>query len=108
MDTYALHAGVQGVITRFLLVRLGWSLDSNAIPDRTMRRENQDSLKQTLAFGVGVHVWKLFFDAAFETLLPTGARVVATPIPNATAPENETGRYDAQVYSAELSAQIRF
>ena len=108
LDTYALHAGVQGVITRFLLVRLGWSLDSSAIPDRTMRRENQDSLKQTLAAGVGVHVWKLFFDAAFEALLPTGARVVATPIPSATAPENETGRYDAHVYSAELSAQIRF
>lgn len=108
MDTYAIHAGVQGVITRFLLLRLGWSIDSNAIPDRTTRRENQDSLKQTLAAGVGVHVWKLFFDAAFEALLPTGARVVATPVPTATAPENETGRYDARVYSAELSAQIRF
>ncbi|MGZ3444030.1 MAG: OmpP1/FadL family transporter, partial [Polyangia bacterium] len=47
MDTYAIHAGVQGVITRFLLVRVGGSLDSNAIPDRTMRRENQDSLKGT-------------------------------------------------------------
>ena len=42
MDTYAIHAGVQGVITRFLVLRVGGTFDSNAIPDRTLRRENQD------------------------------------------------------------------
>lgn len=108
MDTYALHAGVQGAITRWLVARLGWSLDSNAIPDRTMRRENQDALKNTVAVGLGVHVWRLFFDGAFEMIVPTSGRVVATPEPSAAAPENETGLYKASVYSAELSAQIRF
>jgi long-chain fatty acid transport protein len=108
LDTYAIHAGVQGVITRFLLVRAGWSIDSNAIPDRTMRRENQDSVKHTLAAGLGLHFWKIFIDGAFEILLPLGSRVVSMPLPSAAAPENETGTYEANVYSIELSAQIRF
>ena len=70
MDTYAIHAGVQGVITRFLVARVGGSFDSNAIPDRTVRRENQDNLKGTVAAGLGVHFWKIFIDGAFEVLVP--------------------------------------
>jgi long-chain fatty acid transport protein len=107
-DTYAIHAGVQGVITRYLVLRGGYSFDSNAIPDRTVRRENQDSVKHTLAAGLGVHFWKIYVDAAFEILLPAGTRVISTPLPTAAAAENETGSYEAHVYSAELSAQIRF
>ena len=108
MDSYAVHAGVQGVITRFLLLRLGLAIDSNAIPDRTVRRENQDGFKATVAGGVGLHFWKIFIDAAFEAFLPLGDRTIATPLPNKAAAENETGKYSASVYSAELSAQIRF
>src|SRR5439155_20570760 len=78
LDSYALHVGVQGVVTRFLLLRLGWALDSSAIPDRTMRRENQDALKSTLALGFGLHFWKIFIDGAFEAFLPLGDRVIAT------------------------------
>ncbi len=108
MDTYAIHAGVQGVITRFLLLRVGGALDSNAIPDRTVRRENQDGVKGTVSAGVGVHFWKIFVDAAFELIVPTSGRVVATPLPSMAGAENETGLYQSLVYSAELSAQIRF
>ncbi|MCU1280423.1 MAG: rane protein involved in aromatic hydrocarbon degradation [bacterium] len=108
MDTYAIHAGLQGVITRYLVARVGGSLDSNAIPDRTVRRENQDVLKGTVAAGLGVHFWKIFVDGAFELIVPTDGRVVATALPSAAGPENETGKYRAVIYSAELSAQIRF
>ena len=108
MDTYAIHAGVQGVITRFLLVRLGGSLDSNAIPDRTMRRENQDVLKGTVSAGFGVHIWKIFIDGAFELIVPTSGRLISAALPSAAAPENESGLYQSLIYSAELSAQIRF
>lgn len=108
-DTYAIHVGVQGAVTRFMLLRLGWSWDSNAIPDLTLRRENIDSDKSTLAFGLGFHFWKIFLDAAFETLLPIGSRTVTTPFASTMyGAENEPGRYDAHVYSAELSAQVRF
>jgi long-subunit fatty acid transport protein len=107
-DTYTVHAGAQITATRFLLFRVGASVDSDALPDRTVRRENRDELKATVACGFGVHVWKLFFDGAFEAVLPFSDRVVAAPEPNAAMPENETGRYSAKVYSAELSAQIRF
>jgi long-chain fatty acid transport protein len=108
MDTYTLHAGIQGVITRYLVARLGAAIDSNAIPDRTVRRENQDVFKGTVAAGLGVHVWKIFFDTAFELLVPGPARVVSTPLPSEAAAENETGTYASLVYSLELSAQIRF
>jgi long-chain fatty acid transport protein len=103
-DTYAVHLGFQGIITRYLLARLGLSVDSNAISDRDVRRENQDGLKSTLAVGLGVHFWKLFIDAAFETLLPLPGRTVA----NDPSGENESGLYVAHVYSAEVAAQIRF
>jgi long-chain fatty acid transport protein len=108
MDTYAIHAGVQGVITRFLVLRVGGALDSNAIPDRTVRRENQDSFKGTIDAGFGLHFWKIFIDGAFDLLVPTDGRVISTPVPSMSAAENETGLYRAVVYSAELSAQIRF
>jgi long-chain fatty acid transport protein len=108
MDSYTVHAGIQGVITRYLVARLGGSVDTNAIPDRTVRRENQDDLKGTVDVGLGVHVWKIFIDAAYELLIPTPGRVVSTPLPNAGAAENETGLYKAVIMSAELSAQIRF
>ena len=107
-DTYTIHAGVQGVITRFLVARVGGSIDSNAIPDRTVRRENQDALKGTVAAGLGVRVWKIFIDGAFELVVPTSGRVIATPEPSLAAPEDETGLYSSLIYSAELSAQIRF
>ena len=58
------------MITRFLVLRLGGAIDSNAIPDRTVRRENQDALKATVAVGFGVHFWKIFVDGAFELLIP--------------------------------------
>lgn len=108
MDSYAVHAGVQGVITRYLVARVGGSVDTNAIPDRTVRRENQDDLKGTVDAGLGLHLWKIFLDAAVELLVPTAGRVVATPLPSMAAPENETGLYQGYIVSAELSAQIRF
>src|SRR5262249_371747 len=108
MDTYTLHAGVQGVITRFLVLRLGGSFDSNAIPDRTLRRENQDNYKGTVNGGFGLHFSEIFVDGAMEVLVPGPPRVISTPVMSAAGVENETGSYSAIVYTAELSAQIRF
>jgi len=102
-DTWALHLGLQSAVTRWLIGRVGFALDGNAIPDSTMRRENQDALKATLAVGGGLHFWKLFLDGAFEAFLPIGDRVIAKQ-----GPDNEAGRYKANVYMLEMSAQIRF
>ena len=60
----AVHAGVQGVINQYALVRLGYTWDGNAIPDSTVRRENQDGVKNFLSAGLGIHVWRLYLDAA--------------------------------------------
>jgi long-chain fatty acid transport protein len=103
MDTLAFHAGIQVIAHQRVALRCGYTYDANAIPDETMRRENQDGPKNLLAIGAGVHVWKLFIDAAFEALIPTPARNVATQ--GAT---NEAGRYAAHLYTAALSAQARF
>jgi long-chain fatty acid transport protein len=103
-DTFAAHLGVQAAITRFLVARVGYTFDGNAISDRDMRRENEDANKHTFGFGLGLHFWKLFIDAAFEALLPTSPRVIA----NQVGTENEAGSYDSRVYSLELGVQFRF
>jgi long-chain fatty acid transport protein len=102
-DTFAFHLGAQAAFTRFLVGRLGYTYDSNAIPNSTMRRENQDGNKHTLGFGLGLHFWKLFIDLAFEALLPTPARVISQ-----VGIENEGGSYASHVYSLELGLQFRF
>ena len=110
-DTYALHLGLQAVFTRFLVGRVGYTFDSNAIPDRDMRRENEDANKHTLGFGLGLHFWKLFIDLAFEALLPTGPRTIGNQVtapPPTNGAENEAGSYDSRVYSLELGLQFRF
>jgi long-chain fatty acid transport protein len=110
-DTFAFHLGVQAAFTRFLVGRVGYTWDGNAVPDRTMRRENEDNDKHTLGFGLGLHFWKLFIDVAFEALLPTGARVISQQygVPaGGASPENESGSYDSRVYSLELGLQFRF
>jgi len=104
-DSYALHLGLQTIVSKNVLLRAGYALDSNAIPDSTVRRENQDALKGTVAAGLGLHFWKLFIDAAFEALVPVSgtARTIAVQ-----GPDNEAGKYSAQVYSVEIAAQIHF
>jgi long-chain fatty acid transport protein len=112
-DTYALHLGLQAFFTRFLVGRVGYTFDGNAIDARDMRRENEDANKHTLGFGLGLHFWKLFIDLAFEALLPTTPRTINNevfsplPTPN-NGPENEPGKYDSRVYSLELGLQFRF
>ena len=108
MDSYTIHAGIQGVITRFLVLRVGGAFDSNAIPDRAVRRENQDNLKGTVAGGFGLHFWKIFVDGAFEVLVPGPARVVPPAQTGVAAGDYEAGAYAAVVYTAEVAAQIRF
>jgi long-subunit fatty acid transport protein len=103
-DSFAFHLGLQAAITRWLVGRVGYTFDGNAIPSRDIRRENEDADKHTLGFGAGLHFWKLFIDLAFEALLPTGARVVSQQV----GLENEAGTYDSRVYSVELGLQFRF
>jgi long-chain fatty acid transport protein len=103
-DSWGVHLGLQAVATSWMLVRVGWAWDSNAVPDRTMRRENTDGDKSTVALGLGFRIWKVFIDAAFESFIPIGERTVSKPYVG----ENETGKYSALVFSGELSAQIRF
>jgi long-chain fatty acid transport protein len=104
-DSWALHIGLQTILSKNVLIRAGYALDTNAIPDATVRRENQDSLKGTVAAGLGLHFWKLFIDAAFEALVPVSG---TSRIVSMQGPDNEAGKYSAEVYSVEIAAQIHF
>jgi long-chain fatty acid transport protein len=103
-DTFALHAGLQTIITKNVLVRAGYSFDTNAIDDCCIRRESQDALKQTLAAGLGLHFWRLFIDASFEALVPLNSGRVIRQM----GITNEAGLYHSNVFNAALSAMIRF
>jgi long-chain fatty acid transport protein len=101
-DSFAVRLGVQAVAHRMVALRAGYTFDSNAIPDETSRRENQDGPKHLIAVGLGVHVWRLFLDAGFEALLPLGARTIRQ------GSLSEGGSYRAGLYTAALSATIHF
>lgn len=107
VDAWAFHLGLQTIITRWMLLRLGYAADLNAIPDSTVRRENQDANKGTLGIGLGFRPHKLIaLDAAFETLLPLGptTRKVTQNAENT----NEGGSYSAQVFSVEIAGTFYF
>jgi long-chain fatty acid transport protein len=102
-DSWQVHAGLQVVLTANVLVRAGYALDTNAATPATIRRENIDGVKHTLAGGLGVRFWKIYLDAAFEALLPTSPGIEV-----ANHPDTEGGTYHSRVYVVELAAQVRF
>lgn len=107
-DVFQFHVGLQTIITRFMLARIGYAFDTAAIPaegDCCIRREQIDAFKQTLAAGLGFHVWRLFLDTAFEVLVPTNTTglVIANQ-----GPGNEAGVYQSALYNLQLSAMMRF
>jgi long-chain fatty acid transport protein len=107
MDSWSFHLGLQTIITKWMLIRAGYAADLNAIPDATVRRENQDANKGTLGVGLGFRPHRrIAIDAAFETLLPLGptTRTVKQNADNT----NEGGSYSAQVFSVELAGTVYF
>ena len=108
MDSYAVHAGVQGVITRFLVRALGGAIDTNAIPDRTVRRENQDASRAPSLSASACTSGRSSSTAPSKLLDPDFGDASSRRRCRRAAPENETGLYKAVIMSAELSAQIRF
>jgi long-chain fatty acid transport protein len=107
-DSFAVRLGVQAIAHRMVALRAGYTFDSNAIPDETSRRENQDGPKHLLAVGIGLHVWRLFLDAAFEALLPPVGGGGRTVPQTATVGLTEGGTYSAGLYTAALSGTIHF
>ena len=109
LDTYAIHAGVQGVITRFLRARASaGAFDSTPSPIAPCAARTRTHLKDTVAAGLGVHFWKFFIDAAFELLVPGPARVVTTPLHDAAGTENETGAYKAHCVHSRIVGSDTF
>jgi long-chain fatty acid transport protein len=100
-DTFTLHAGGEATFSRFA-ARLGFSVDGNAIPDATSRRENQDGLKYDATFGFGVRLSRFRIDAAFDYLFGGPPRMIAA------GPFAEAGSYQATVLTFQLSASARF
>jgi long-subunit fatty acid transport protein len=101
-DNFTLHAGAEGTFSRFA-VRLGFGVDTNAIPDATSRRENRDGLKYDITGGAGVRVGPARIDAAVDYLFGLdNGRVIPK------GPEAEAGVYRATVLTFELSGTVAF
>lgn len=100
-DVFTLHAGGEATFSRFA-ARLGFSVDGNAIPDATSRRENQDGLKYDVTAGFGVRLGRFGIDAAFDYLFGGPPRMIAP------GPFAEAGAYSATVLTFQLSGSARF
>lgn len=101
-DSYTLHAGSELSFGRYAL-RLGCSLDTNAIPDATSRRETRDGLKEDVTAGLGVRLGRFRIDAAADVLFGAGPRVIA-----AAGPDAEAGSYRSTAVAFELAASAAF
>jgi long-chain fatty acid transport protein len=108
-DAFGLRFGGQVFVHRMVAIRVGYLVESSAVPDETVRRENQDGLKMTLGGGLGLHFWKMFIDVGCEGLLPiSDGRVVVQRPPTMTGFDNEGATYRASLVNVTLAAQIRF
>jgi long-chain fatty acid transport protein len=66
-DSFAVHIGGEyEAIRRRLVVRAGWLLETSATPDETAGVLIPDGLKNMIALGIGVYVWKLRLDLGYS------------------------------------------
>jgi long-chain fatty acid transport protein len=110
-DSWTAHVGAEYYFTDAIVGRLGYSLDTQAIPDVSMERQYADALKHTVNAGFGYVINKRFrIDAAFEYLFSAKEREV--PVSDATVPVGlqnvAPGGYQGTVYQALVTGQFRW
>ncbi|MBI5478518.1 MAG: outer membrane protein transport protein [Deltaproteobacteria bacterium] len=110
-DAWAGHVGGEYLIGDSMVARLGYAIETNAIPDVSMERQYADGLKHTIGAGFGYAITKRFrLDAAFEYLFSPTAREV--PVSGASVPSGlqnvAPGTYKGAVYQALLTGQFRY
>jgi long-chain fatty acid transport protein len=110
-DSWTAHVGGEYYFTDAIVARLGYALDTQAIPDISMERQYADALKHTINAGFGYVINKRFrVDAAFEYLFSAKAREV--PVTDATVPVGlqnmAPGSYKGTVYQAMVTGQFRY
>ncbi|MBI4511261.1 MAG: outer membrane protein transport protein [Deltaproteobacteria bacterium] len=111
-DSIAVHAGGEISVSQGLELRAGYTLDGNAIPDRTLQRHQLGGPKHGVALGTGVKLgetWRV--DAAFEWLFGK-ARVVENNDEayrkfQSRANQNP-GTHDSRLYTLEVNVQRVF
>jgi long-chain fatty acid transport protein len=110
-DTWTGHVGGEYLIGDTMVARLGYSIETNAIPDVAMERQYADALKHTVAAGFGYAITKrIRVDGAFEYLFSPKAREVSpSDVGVPTALQNMApGTYSGTVYQAMVTGQFRW
>jgi len=113
-DAIALHFGLEYALSAKLALRGGYTFDGNAVPDRNLERQYLDNTKHLVAVGGTYAITSRFaLEAAFEVLIPKGAREVPD-----NAGEVDTGRTDlinvnpgdhhGELYQLALTGQLQF
>jgi long-chain fatty acid transport protein len=110
-DSWTGHVGAEYFIGDAMVARLGYAIDTKAVPDATMERQYVDGLKHSVGAGFGYAITKRFRgDAAFEYLFAAPTRTVAAS--PATVPVGlqnvAPGSYKAAAYQVVLTGQFRY
>lgn len=110
-DTWTAHVGAEYVIAEKIPVRVGYALDTQAIPDVSAERQWADALTHSITVGGGFVINKRFrIEAAFEYLFAPAAREVPVSDPSVpTGLQNVApGSYKASAYQALVTGQFRY
>ena len=110
-DNWTAHVGFEYLIGATMVARLGYSLDTNAIPDVAMERQYADVLKHTVGAGFGYAITRrIRVDGAFEYLFAPKVREV--PVSDPSVPVGlqnvAPGSYKGNVYQAMFTGQYRY
>jgi long-chain fatty acid transport protein len=114
-DSYAAHIGAQYTLSDALALRGGYTLDGNAVPDRTIDRTFLDQRKHCVAVGLGweMREW-VTFDVALESVfgpvrhVPDNSADYAGPGGFGSRANVAPGDHEGQIYSLELAAQFHY
>ncbi len=117
-DGVTLNLGAEWSPLEALVVRAGFSYDSNCVPDTTVKRQYLDSDKFTLALGGSYYITPhLALDVAYEILfgptreVPNVIRKEIDPITDEEkdVPVNPApGRYSSTIHSIALGGRYSF
>jgi long-chain fatty acid transport protein len=109
-DTWTAHVGGEFYVTAQLPIRLGYALETAAVPDVSMERQWADALRHTVSVGAGYVITKRFrIDAAFEyQISPQRDVAVSDPSVPALLQNAAPGSYKGSAYQAMVTGQFRY
>jgi long-subunit fatty acid transport protein len=110
-DNWAVRAGAEVAASSRLALRGGAYVDTPAVPDRTIERQYQDSLKFGVSGGATLSQGAWRFDVALDGIIPRTRTVPNNSAETAAFPADRNkapGEYRGTLITLELAAGYRF